>query len=73
MFRLLAEILEALLGDVAERALERVRHTVAWVIFLITEGGAIAGAAGLLGLGTVWRVLFGLAAVWLPLDFRALG
>jgi hypothetical protein len=49
-----------LLGDVAEEALERIQKTVMWVLFLITEGGAIAATAGLFGLGTVWRVLFGL-------------
>lgn len=70
MFKLLGEILEALLGDLAEEALQRVRRIVMWVIFLIAEGSAIAGVVGLLGFGTVGRVLAGLAAVWLLLDFR---
>jgi len=70
MFKLLAEILEELLGDVAEEALERVQKTVIWILFLITEGGAIAGVAGLFGFGTVGRVLCGLGAVWLPIDFK---
>ena len=71
MFKLLAEILEELLGDVAEEALERVCKTVMWVIFLIAEGGAIAGVAGLFGFGTVGRVLCGLGGVWLAIDFKA--
>jgi hypothetical protein len=69
MLGLLAELLEHLLGDVAESALERVRQIVMRVIFGIAVAGGIAGAAGLLSLGTVWRVLCGLGAVYLALDF----
>jgi len=70
MFRLLAAVLEPLLGEVFEEALERVRQIVIWVIFVLCEISAIAGAAGLFGLGTVGRVLFGLGGVYLALDFK---
>ena len=39
------------------------------VIFGIAVVVGIAVAAGLLGLGPVWRVLFGLGAVYLVFDF----
>jgi hypothetical protein len=72
MSRLLVAVLEHLLGDVAEEFLEGaaiVRQLVITVIFGIAVGAGIAGAAGLLGLGTVARVLFAFGAVYLALDF----
>jgi len=70
MFKLLAEILEELLGGRRVITKKQDRKTVIWVLFLITEGGTIAGVAGLFGFGTVGRVLCGLGAVWLPIDFK---